>query len=532
MKTKIFLNNKNWYKYSSNGIEVFYKGINAEKNCKKLLNNFKKFKKFNKFNSYFNSLDNNFSIIIKKKQEVYAAVDRIRSFPLLYYYDRESFYLFENYQLIKDLNLDETIDKKQIFYFSLSGYTFADGTIYKNIKQINQGSYIHFTSNKVKKFNYYLFNNKVVTKLINLEKELKNVNEKVILKLIKSCKNKKIVIPLSAGYDSRFILSGLKEYGYNNILTFSYGRKNNREVEIAKALSKTLNVPWHYIPFTNQSLKKARNSKEHLDYEAFADNLTSVHFPQDYMAINYLRKKNIIPKNSVIVNGQSGDFISGNHLPNLDYNNNNIIKLLISEHSLKHYNLWNIYYEKNKLKLHKLILEYIHLKIPNIYEKDIYKIYEYLEFENRQCKYVINGQRLYDFFDYEWRLPLWDKLYLEFWAKVPLKEKINQSLYKRTLHETNWSGVWNNIPINPKNSFSQEMNIIRFIFKALFVFHGKEYWYLFENKYLDYFISPLCGYAKWKYKNIINDKRRFRNSVSWETENYLNNKKIKWENLL
>ena len=44
----------------------------------------------------------------------------------------------------------------------------------------------------------------------------------------------------------------------------------------------------HYRPklfnvFKFYYTKKARNSKEHLDYEAFADNLTSVHFPQDYM---------------------------------------------------------------------------------------------------------------------------------------------------------------------------------------------------------------------------------------------------------
>ena len=56
-----------------------------------------------------------------------------------------------------------------------------------------------------------------------------------------------------------------------------------------------------------------------MDYEAYADSLTSIHFPQDFTAIKHLHDNNIISKDSVIVNGQSGDFISGNHLPNIDY---------------------------------------------------------------------------------------------------------------------------------------------------------------------------------------------------------------------
>ena len=32
--------------------------------------------------------------------------------------------------------------------------------------------------------------------------------------------------------------------------------KENREVEIAKTISKRLNIPWFFIPYTNRKLKK------------------------------------------------------------------------------------------------------------------------------------------------------------------------------------------------------------------------------------------------------------------------------------
>ena len=68
--------------------------------------------------------------------------------------------------------------------------------------------------------------------------------------------------------------------------------------------------------------------------------------------------------------------------------------------------------------------------------------------------------------------------------------------------------------------------------KTLFLFKGKNYWHNFEKKYLNYFIDPLCGYAPWKYSDIIKDKRFSRNSLSWQTEKYLKLKKIKWDKII
>ena len=532
MKTQIFLNDYNWQEFSINDTTIFYKGFHNESKLLEITKSLIKKKTNLELSAFINKLENNFSIIMKRKNEIYAFSDKIKSFPMLYYKDKCRFLLFENFKLIKNCKLDFTIDKKQILYFSMSGYTISNNTIYKNIKPIKQGTFIHFFKNTVKEYEYFYFNNKKTKKDLNIKEKLKKINENIILKLIASCQDKQIVIPLPAGYDSRFILTGLKKYGYKNISTFSYGRKNNREEKIAKELTSFMKIPWIYIPYTNKKLQKIKNSKQHRDYEAYADNLTSIHFPQDFTAIKYLHDNNLISRDCVIVNGQLGDFISGNHLPNIKYIKKNATKDLIYQYIYKHLNLWNSYYLKNKNKIYYQILNIINKKKFKHEKESQFKIFENLEFENRQCKYVINGQRLYEFFNYEWRLPLWDSEYLNFWSSIPLELKLNQKLYKETLHETDWCGVWNNIPINPKNSFTLDIILLRYMFKAFFIFRGKERWHLFEKKYLNYFIEASCGFPHLNYFRVIKDDRVFRNSLSWETDKYLKEKKINWEKII
>ena len=72
--------------------------------------------------------------------------------------------------------------------FSLSGYTFDDGTLYQDVKQIKPGTLLKYFNNKVSYHKLYTYNNKNLYQDTNLESKLRNVNEKLILKLIDHAK--------------------------------------------------------------------------------------------------------------------------------------------------------------------------------------------------------------------------------------------------------------------------------------------------------------------------------------------------------
>ena len=78
-------------------------------------------------------------------------------------------------------------------------------------------------------------------------------------------------------------------------------------------------------------------------------------------------------------------------------------------------------------------------------EKSLAAAYEYWEWQERQSKYIVNSVRSYEYFEYEWRLPLWRRPLVDFWMRVSLADKQNQSLYIQYLLSHDPDGVFDNI---------------------------------------------------------------------------------------
>src|SRR5699024_5693716 len=65
----------------------------------------------------------------------------------------------------------------------------------------------------------------------------------------------------------------------------------------------------------------------------------------------------------------------------------------------------------------------------------------YMRFEDwilreRQAKFIVNSACVYDFFGYEYRMPLWDTRLLEFFRQVPLELKNFKYLYDEVLRSS------------------------------------------------------------------------------------------------
>jgi len=533
-----------WVCYKNDYCSIWISGDDTEKKYRYFI---EKFFSKNKINidyikKIINAIDDHFGVIIISKNWLLAAVDCARTMPIFWKKTKNIFTFSPQARNIAQ-KYKNKIDKDQLLAFQMSGYCINEGTLWQGIENINPGYFIFFQGiNKIHKEKYFSYQpwTSNIRSYDILKTELKLEIKKIIKNLIRKADGRTIAIPLSAGLDSRLVASGLRELNYDNVKCYSYGLKNNFESKASQIIAKKLGYKWKFVEINQYKARKYYNSQE---YKKFISNVVdgcATTTIQGLYALDFLLKNKFISKNDIIVNGNSGDFISGGHVPQMKIskskkiNSRLIFNKVIDVHFNKHYALWNsLISEKNKEVIRKLLITQIKKNSYNIDNTFIPQgIAEFLEYENRQSKFVNNSQRLFEARGLRWYLPLWDKSFIKFWSGVPLKYKINQKLYKDTLIELDMGKVWGK-NYNYKYFVTPKwISLLRYLIKPFFIFLGKNKWHKFEKRYLGYWMDNICGESIFSYRDIINNKNGARHYISWFTliaENM--NLKKNWQNI-
>lgn len=427
---EIYLQNK-WFEYNNTlirGSAYLGEKLLTEVELAKYIDsiNIEKFNEFNKLNGYF--------VCIKRSdKDINIISDRVRTFPIFYILKQSKVYICDDPYILKErfsTGEYESISQKEIL---LLGYVTDENTLIKDINQTLPGQIISFSNGKKSVKSYFRFlgkhhhNNEGKRSLLRRHSL---VLEDIFKRLINYAQGKTIVIPLSGGYDSRLIAVMLKKLNYENVIAFTYGKKDNPESIVSKSVADNLGFRWIFIPYTNEKTYKWYNSKEYKTFEKFADNLSGICLDREWPAIYELRKQKLIPEDSIIVPGHSGDMIAGYSLQS-DWLTKEVYEDEMVDRILNNnYGMWNWDGSRREFReLFKMkIIKTTEIKDTNI-DGNKTDFYEKWDWQERITKFVVNSVRIYDYFGYKWWLPLCDKEFIDFWFGVPNKFRREKSLY-------------------------------------------------------------------------------------------------------
>ena len=386
----------------------------------------------NNVNSILNNINGSFAVIMESQRFVVAITDRIGSYPVFYTTIGDTLISNSAYKLSNSLNHKEW-KKFSIEEFSMAGYVTGADTLIKGVSRLQSAEILvlNKNNNKINIQRYYRYmplqdNTRRDEDWVD---ELDSVFENIVHRIIDKAKGRPIIVPLSAGLDSRLLVTKLHEHGYDNLKTFSYGPIGNWESKGAKEIAGRLNLPWELVTTSRREAYKMFWGFERKQYWSFADGLSALPSFQDYYTISKLHSSGKV---------QSGDFITGGHIPESITKSNSNIQTLLNSIIDKHYSIWkNIITEDRRHRVHDKIVKLLDIDIKENYTvEELCSLYECWEYEERQVKWVIHGQRIYDFFGYDWQLPFWDNELVDFYRRVPLHLKQDQLLYKKWL--TRW----------------------------------------------------------------------------------------------
>lgn len=389
-----------------------------------------------------------FGVIMRFDDYLFAACDRVQSYPIFWEQCRGGLVVSADPRYFRSEHYRGRLCTKLLPLFKASGYSLGSNTMVQGVKRIRPGeSIIHDGGGDVVSERYYLYmphfsENSEASK--SLRDELGDVLDEIVTSLISDADGRPIVLPLSAGFDSRLLLGKLVEHGAaDNLITFSYGAPGNMEAGEAKKFADQVGASWFFVAPDKSDVEEYKCG-ELREYLRFSGGIHTTSAVTEYFALKKMAENGYAGDQVLYINGQSGDFLTGGHLfvePDIDAYLDRIMA--------KHFGLLTVGAASPIRKEFKKVL------LGWAGENDIaeanqegflpHRFHLLFEWQERQSTYVVNQQRAYDWFGIQWSLPLWHPKLMDFYERVPLEGQIKQKLYMDYLRHWNFKGLFDSM---------------------------------------------------------------------------------------
>lgn len=458
--------------------EYYFKGYFYYKNKfyydNEAVNCLYKIKSFEILKKFLKEITGCFAIVIQNNNEIWCANDVSRSIPI--FYSEENFIVSDCVEQIKK-RISCKIDDVSLGEILLSHGCSSGHTIYNNINQVKLGEVVKISKHKVVSEYYFQHIKKTIfNERTNELFKFTTISENIFDRLMNSLDGKKVVVPLSGGYDSRYIISMLKKKKCKDVICYTYGNENDYEVQYSKKIAENLGYDWYFVEYSNEKWEKFFEEKSFLDYFHYSHNYCSLPHIQEYIALKELKERNIIPQNSVIIPGFCGDFPAGSFVIKENEFNIKDLNELVEFIFGNHFNNTKCNQEIEKKIKERIMKRLIDISLENNINKydyeDLIKLYECWFCGDRVTNWVVNSNRLYEFFGFEWRMPLWDIEFLNFWYELQLDYRINCNLYIEWLFENLFVPMNINF-LKPKSILRKENILkrkVKFILKKIIIY--------------------------------------------------------------
>ena len=443
------------------------------------------------YNKLIKEFDGCFSIIIKEKNSVKIISDFFRCFPVFYEKNGEDVSIFDNINEFKN----KTLNSLNINELFSCNYVTSDETIYNDIYQVEGHQIVEINDNTINKSYYYDFSQHFNNNDNPLFEKLDEVYDNCVKKAIQYANGRKIVIPLSGGNDSRLLAYYVKQNGYTNVLCYTYGDNRNNESEISKKIADYLGFQWIFVNYKNKSMQnKYYDSNTYKNMVDYCSRGFSSPLIQEWEAIDWLRKNNIIDNECVIMPGFTNDVLCGSHIyddffSKEEYNVQDLVNLIKKYHYIR-----NILPNTD---LNNKICKALDIKDENyIFSQDeLVEMIEKFDFHERQVKYITNAIRIYDMNNLSWVLPFWNKDVINFWFGVKIEKRVNISFFNEFTNYK-YREMMEIAPIYKKEK--QKNNLFKKIFKIFTSYRSSSMNLYGYFHYFDYLKKVI------KYRNKSN----------------------------
>lgn len=384
-----------------------------------------------------------FAVIVETDRRILAAVDPVRSIPLFYAVRDGRFLVGDDvYAIQRELGGSVETDPVSREEILRVGYTTGPRTKDPRIRQIEAGEWVAWDKKSARAETGVYFShahgNYTDKSEETLLSELDALTTRWAERLIRSVNGRRIALPLSGGYDSRYIACALKRARYDNVVCYSYGAPASFEWRTAREVASRLGYPIHVVEYNRRNWRAALKSPRFMEYCRLAAQRSAIPCIQELSARLQLERTGAIRPDDIIVPGYCGDLQGGSYVPKGILSGRGGALL---EEGIDRY-LYRTLFTLRQSEADTGIQEAVRSRIreytdrfPVHDQQDFCSVLEDWFTRHKVARFVLNTLRTHELFGNEWRLPLWDQELLAWWYRIPLMHRAGSRLYHRYLFE-------------------------------------------------------------------------------------------------
>lgn len=530
---KWYNDNKIWVKGYAYIKNEYYEGVQLGKQINRYIETGMQFERI------ISVLNGAFLILYDENNVYKAAADIVQAGGFLYY-DCENKIISDDSCLFMSSGYPfDEVGIKENFKSLL--YTIDNRTYLQGVRHLAAGEIVEInkTTLEVKRNFYYkhkLPGKNIKNDMNDYFPEIKNMTVSVFGRLIKSLQGKTAIIPLSGGYDSRYIAVMLHELGYKNVVCYTYGySKNTEETGVSKLVAEKLGYKHFFIYQDDNFWKEFLEDKVVNDYLFSSHDICHTPHIQEIRALELLRQEKDFPKDGVVIPGFCGDLFGGSYTIDIhqkkkhNFDLEELCTYIASNHFTAFSKLPN--YEESLIEDLKSFFKDRKINPNNL--ESFNEAFSYWFCSHKVAKYVIPSLRAYEGFGYEWRLPLWDIEMTNYWYNIPICFKQSVSLYDYSLMQLYF--IKNEVGMKKEEHLrlqieKQHRKLIKVVGYAVILLAYYKTGKLLMSRDSNNFISVLKNfYYKIKNKKLLGmfENRWIEPFVLWEAEQLLGDKIVR-----
>lgn len=380
-------------------------------------------------------LNGSFAFVISSNDQVeVAGVDRLRSIPLFHAWDDGRPRVAVDPSQLRPGPVRP--DPADAACFLRCGYTFGPHTLHPGISQVQAGRLVRFGSARTlveERYHRHLRCTGGAAPTDRSYAALDELSGAVGRRLVEVLDGRQALVPLSGGYDSRYVVSMLAEQGYDNVQLVTYGTPDGIEARIAARVAAAFGFRWEFIDYTTAGdLAAFVRSDAFARYWATAGGLSALPHVQEPLALAQLRQRGCLADDAVALPGFCGDLLGGSYLPT-EVVTERVGDLLAG--GLARHLESRLLYLANPLDgeqwaglRQRLVASLGADTHPGDLDRFVGAAHAWIA-EHRVARYVINALRAYESAGIDWYMPLWDTALTDFWYSVPIADLVAKKLY-------------------------------------------------------------------------------------------------------